>query len=237
MPELSIVIPAYNEARTIARLLERVLRVSVPGGTEIIVVDDGSHDETPSILASFGGRVRVLTHPKNRGKGAGVRTGFAHAQGKYVVVQDADLEYDPEDLREMLDLANRENAQAVYGSRRLPPTHGERKRGALRYYLGGVILTGITNLLYGTRITDEPTCYKMIERSLLERIPLSSEGFEFCPEITAKIARLGIPIYEVPISYDPRSSAEGKKIRAKDGIIAIWTLAKYRVLPARTLQK
>lgn len=228
--KLSIVIPAYNEERTIAALLDRVLALDLaPIEKEIIVVNDGSKDGTADVLKKYADRVIFEVHEKNRGKGAGVRTGFAKATGEYVVVQDADLEYNPEDFRSMISFAQNNNAPVVFGSRWLPHPEGGQRRGSFRYYLGGQVLTWLTNLLYGTRITDEPTCYKMMHRDVLSRISLSAEGFEFCPEITAKIARLGIPIAEVPIRYAPRSLDEGKKIRAWDGAIAIWTLLKNRI--------
>ena len=227
--KLSIVIPSYNEERTLATLLDRVLALDLaPALTEVIVVDDGSEDTTPEILKRYADQITVLTHPANRGKGAAVRSGFGKATGDYVVVQDADLEYNPEDFQLMLDAACRLDARAVYGSRVLGMEQFGNKHGRLHFFWGGLCLTWITNVLYGTRITDEPTCYKMIRRDVLNRITLTSEGFEFCPEITAKIARRGIVIHEVPIRYAPRSTSDGKKIRFRDGIIAIWTLLKYR---------
>jgi glycosyltransferase involved in cell wall biosynthesis len=227
--KLSIVIPAYNEERTVATLLDKVLAIDLsPVEKEIIVVNDGSRDGTGAVLKKYADRVVVMTHEKNRGKGASVRTGFSKATGDYVVVQDADLEYNPVDFRAMLAFAQKNNAPVVFGSRWLPHPEGGQRRGSFRYYLGGQVLTLLTNFLYGTRITDEPTCYKMMHRDVLSRITLSAEGFEFCPEITAKIARLGIPIVEVPIRYAPRSLEEGKKIRPRDGLIAIWTLIKNR---------
>jgi dolichol-phosphate mannosyltransferase len=228
---LSIVIPAYNEEATLEALLERVHTLDLfPIEKEIIIVNDGSRDRTleiASVYATNHQNITVLSHEHNRGKGAAVRTGFAHATGEYVVVQDADLEYDPNDFRAMLALAQEKNAGAVYGSRRLPLPGQPQKRGKWYYYLGGVTLTYLANIIYDTRITDEPTCYKMIRGDVLKEIPLVSNGFEFCPEITAKIAKRGIYIYEVPIHYNPRDKAHGKKIRAQDGIIAIWTLLRY----------
>ena len=227
--KLSIVIPAYNEERTIGALLDQVLSLELsPVEKEVIVVNDGSHDRTAESLKRYADRVTILTHPKNRGKGAAVRTGFAKATGDYVVVQDGDLEYTPTDFHMMLTYAREHNASVVYGSRWLPHPEGGQKRGGFGFYLGGQVLTKLTNVLYGTHITDEPTCYKMIRRDVLSRMTLTSEGFEFCPEITAKIARLGETIHEVPIRYAPRSAADGKKIRLRDGLVAIWTLIKYR---------
>lgn len=226
---LSIVVPTYNEERTIAQLLDRVLAVDLsPTSKEIIVVNDGSSDGTAAVLERYKDRVIVLTHPKNRGKGAAVRTGFEKATGDFVVVQDADLEYNPEDFRTMLAHAMTHNSRVVYGSRILPRPEGGQSQGGFFFYLGGRVLSLLTNILYGTHITDEPTCYKMIRRDVLQKISLTAEGFEFCPEITAKIARLRIPIEEVPIQYAPRSVSEGKKIRLRDGVIAIWTLLKNR---------
>lgn len=228
---LSIVIPAYNEEKTISELLARVSALDLfPNEKEIIVVNDGSRDRTleiASIYATNHSNITVLSHETNLGKGAAVRTGFAHATGEYVVVQDADLEYEPNDFRAMLALAQEKNAGAVYGSRRLPLPGQATERGKWYYYLGGVVLTYLANIIYDTRITDEPTCYKMVRGDVLKDITLTADGFEFCPEITAKIAKRGVYIYEVPIHYHPRTAAEGKKIRAQDGVIAIWTLLRY----------
>ena len=226
--KLSIVIPTYNEAATVGVLIDHVLAVRGLPKKEIIVVDDGSIDNTDEILKKYEDRVIVERHPKNRGKGAAVRTGFARATGEYVVVQDADLEYDPTDLACMVAYAKEHNAPVVYGSRRLPLPDSKVRRGAWYYYLGGLGVTIATNLLYNTRLTDEPTCYKMIARDVLSKITLEQDDFAFCPEVTAKIAKLGIPIVEIPIHYSPRTSTEGKKIRFKDGFIALWTLLKYR---------
>jgi hypothetical protein len=145
-----------------------------------------------------------------------------------MVVQDADLEYNPADFREMIKLADEKDAQVVYGSRRLGLVKKKNPSAGWFYHLGGTFLTISTNFLYGTKITDEPTCYKMVSKNVLSRINLKANGFEFCPELTAKIARLKIPIFETPISYYPRNKKEGKKIRLKDGIVAIWTLIKYK---------
>lgn len=227
---LSIIIPAYNEERTLAALLEKVLALDLsPVHKEIIVVDDGSTDRTAQVARSFAGKVTLLSHEKNKGKGAAVRTGFAHARGEYVVVQDADLEYEPEDLRKMLAVAIEQNAPVIYGSRNLPYDGIPPKRGGLSFYLGGVFLTWLTNFLYGTNITDEPTCYKMVRGDVLKRLSLTANGFEFCPEITAQLALLPVPIIEVPIRYNPRTSGEGKKIRPKDGIIAVRVLVENRL--------
>jgi glycosyltransferase involved in cell wall biosynthesis len=223
---LSIVIPTYNEAKTLPVLLKRVLALSL--NKEVIVVDDGSTDGTSEFLKEFGSAIHVIVHPRNRGKGAAVRSGIARAAGEYVVVQDADLEYDPEDLKRMFTEVTKHNYSALFGSRRLALPHEKTRRGAWYYYLGGLGITWFANLLYGVRLTDEPTCYKMMKREVLEKMALRSEGFEFCPEVTAKLTRLEVPIHEMPIHYYPRSRFEGKKIRAKDGFIALWTLLRYR---------
>jgi glycosyltransferase involved in cell wall biosynthesis len=220
---LSVVIPAYNEIRTIAEIVERVH--SLPVDKEIIIVDDGSTDGTREWLRENAGeRFKPVFHERNRGKGAAVRTGVQHASGDLVVVQDADLEYDPGDLVKMMALFEDPETQVVYGSRIL--SHSEMSY--LRYWLGGRLVTLCTNLLFGSRLTDEPTCYKMFRRELIQSIELEGDGFEFCPEVTGKVLRRGIAIKEIPIRYYPRSIEEGKKIRFKDGLIAIWTLLKVR---------
>lgn len=227
--KLSIIIPAYNEKGTIREILKMIDEVDVGADKEVIVIDDGSIDGTADILIDYRDRYKIIFHDRNRGKGAAIRTGLESATGDYIVIQDADLEYDPNDLKKMLSHAMDKNAEVVYGSRRL----GKRKSptAGWSYYLGGIFLTYVTNFLYGTRITDEATCYKMISKKVMDKIELSSVGFEFCPEITAKIARLKIPIEEVSISYNPRSKKEGKKIKKiRDGSIAIWTLIKHRII-------
>ena len=214
--------PVFNEEKTAAEMIRRVREL--PLDVELIVVDDGSTDSTPRVLAGTPGIDRLLVHEHNRGKGAAIRTGLAHATGDVVVVQDADLEYDPKDFIPMLEALEKGPAKVIYGSRIL----GRNPMSRPSFYLGGRLLSLLTNLLYGTRITDEPTCYKMFRREVLERIDLRCEGFEFCPEVTAKIARLGYEIAEVPIRYRPRAIREGKKIRWRDGWIAIRTLVKLR---------
>lgn len=224
--KLSIVIPTYNEAKTIETVLMRVEEADLGVEKEIIVVDDGSFDESKLVLRRHIGKpnYEIIFHHRNQGKGAALRTGFEKATGDYVVVQDADLEYDPEDFKRMIAKIKETGAKAVYGSRTLV----RNPKGGFFYDIGGHFLSFLTNLLYGTKITDEPTCYKMFEAELLRGIPLNCTGFEFCPEITAKVARMGVSIYEVPISYTPRSVKDGKKIKFRDGVIAIWTLIKYR---------
>lgn len=227
-PRLSAVMPVFNERDTLTEIAARVLRL--PVALELLVVDDGSTDGSGAIadtLAAGDPRVTVI-HQRNSGKGAAVRAGIQAARGDVVVIQDADLEYDPADLLEMLDVMDHLGTPVVYGSRRLK----HRSRSVQwKYYYGGVIVTAVTNLLYGSRLTDEPTCYKMWRRELIQSIPLESEGFEFCAEVTAKVLRHGYDIPEVQIHYDPRTAAEGKKIRVRDGWLTVVTLLKYRLMP------
>lgn len=236
MPTLSILIPAFNEARTIRQILEKVRAVDLGGiHKEIVVVDDGSTDGTWDILRVLDWpELIALRHEANAGKGRAIRTGLARATGDFLIVQDADLEYDPADYPRLLAPLISGEALAVYGSR-------FASAGALDNYpwthrIGVRFLNGLARLLYGVRLTDEATCYKAFARHAVADIPLDCERFEFCPEITAKIARKGIAIREVPISFNPRTAAEGKKIRWRDGWTAAQTLWKYRRWrPAKTL--
>lgn len=224
--KLSVIIPCYNEAATLAQILDRVLEAQVPGfEKEIILVDDSSRDESRAIARSFVNQgVLVLSQAVNRGKGAAVRAGIARATGDLVLIQDADLEYDPGDYAALLTPFQDPKVMVVYGSR----IRGGDNRSYQRYYWGGRLLTVVTNLLYGCRLTDEATGYKVIRREILGTFELVCDGFDFCPELTAKLLRHGHNIHEVPIRYSPRSFEEGKKIRWWDGLLAIWTLLKYR---------
>ncbi len=229
---LSIIIPAYNEEKTIAELLQRVLDADLGEGIdrELIVVNDCSTDSTGRIVQSFiaahpQATITYLAHDRNQGKGMAVRTGIQAVTGDYVVMQDADLELDPNDFARMLPHLLSGQYRVVYGSRFLAE---ENSHTYFSYQLGGKFLSVMTNLLYDQRITDEPTCYKMFDAGLLKSIPLDCKGFEFCPEVTAKVSRLGYKIKEVPIRYYPRSIEEGKKLRLRDGLKAIGTLLKYR---------
>ncbi|MBU2219908.1 glycosyltransferase family 2 protein [Patescibacteria group bacterium] len=228
--KLSIIIPVFNEKNTVAEILKRIEAADLGVDKEIIIVDDFSTDGTREILKSYEKKYRVLYHEKNQGKGRALRSGFTQASGDWAVVQDADLEYDPNDFKIMLEKARETGAAVIYGSRLFDRKYHyfEGRYSGHIYALGGIFLTWLTNFLYGTKITDEPTCYKMIKMNLLKSIDLECERFEFCPEITAKIAKRGIKIEEVPINYYPRHKNEGKKINWKDGIEAIWTLLKYK---------
>jgi dolichol-phosphate mannosyltransferase len=229
---LSVVMPVYNEKNTLTEILNKVK--AVPVKKEIIIVDDGSTDGTRQILKDIKAEnIKVIFHERNQGKGAAIKTGLREATGNVVIIQDADLEYDPMDYLKLIPLIQSGEAQVVFGSRTL----GSKERSYHRYHWGGQFVTFVANLLYGLKITDEPTCYKMFRKEVMEQIKLDCIGFEFCPEVTAKVARLGYTIHEVPVSYHPRSFKEGKKIKWKDGLIAIWTLLKYRFLPMHKIVK
>lgn len=225
--KLSVIVPVFNEEKTIRALLEEVL--DVPEAAEIIVINDGSTDGTGTILSSFAmehvKRVKILKHGSNRGKGAAIRTALAEVTGDLVIIQDADLEYSPSEYVKLIEpFLNDGNTQVVYGSRNLV----KNPRSYNSFYLGGVFLSKLTNFLYGSRITDESTCYKVFRTKLIKGMGLQCEGFEFCPEVTAKTLRRNIQILEVPISYRPRLKSEGKKINWVDGVKAIWWLIKFR---------
>lgn len=234
-PSLSVVIPAYNEEKTMGRVLERVR--AVPVVSQIVVVDDCSSDNTRVIAQQFavtehngvGAKpvpLVVVRHETNQGKGASIVTGLARATGDVVIVQDADLEYEPEQFVDLLRLIAEENADVVYGSRFRGSVAGMR----LPNLAANKILTLLANVLFGARITDEATCYKMFRRSVLAGLTLRSRRFDFCPEVTAKVRKAGFVIREVPIRYRARTQAEGKKIAWTDGVAAIWALIKYRFI-------
>lgn len=194
---------------------------------EIILIDDGSKDGSRELLGKLSEAdlsLKVILHEKNQGKGAALKTGFVAATGDYVIVQDADLEYDPEDYHKLLKPINDGKATVVYGSR----FTGEHRNMNYKHWLGNKFLTFLTNVLYDTTLSDMETCYKVIPRELLQNIKLRANRFDFEPEITAKILKTGVRIYEVPISYAGRESNEGKKISWKDGLPALWSLIKYR---------
>jgi dolichol-phosphate mannosyltransferase len=223
---LSVIIPVFNEASSIEQVIRNVQGVALP--IEIIVVDDGSTDGTDRVLRGLAAipGLTVLRHQHNRGKGAAIRTALTVASGEFVVIQDADLEYDPRDLPALAAPLMAGETDVAYGVRRTDCA----ARGLMLFF-GARMLTVLTNLLYGCRIHDEATCYKAFRRSLLDRITLERDGFDFCPEVTAKVCRLGERICEVPISYSPRAASEGKKLRLRDGFDAVAALLRYRVEP------
>ncbi len=222
-PLVSVIVPVYNEERTIATLIERLK--AAPFRKEIIVVDDCSKDKTPEILASIPDII-VVRHPQNRGKGAAIRTGLEHASGEIIIIQDADLEYDPNEIPKVVAPIIAGKAQVVYGSRFF---RGLPKEMPFPNKVANVILAWAVRLLFFYRLTDEATCYKAFRTELLRSYNLKCERFEFCPEVTAKTLRRGIPIVEVELTnYRPRTKRDGKKIRWTDGLEAIQTLIRYR---------
>lgn len=226
---LSIIMPVYNEKNTIKEILRRVRNAELADGfdREIIVVDDGSTDGTADILGiEADSVVRVMTHKLNSGKGSAIRTALEKARGDLIIIQDADLEYDPDEYRTLMSPILKNKATVVYGSR----FTGERRNMLFWHYVGNRGLSLVTNILYNTTISDMETCYKVFTREALEGVAIKANRFNFEPEITAKILRKGIRIYEVPISYSGREFDEGKKISWRDGFSALWTLFKYRIV-------
>ena len=241
--KLSVIVPVYNEKNTVKKIIEDIR--AVPVFKEILVVDDGSTDGTHAILMAQYAKdrdVKLLFHEKNSGKGSALRTGIAAVSGDIVIVQDADLEYDPKDFLPILAKFNEPGVDVVYGTRfrgmgplnfirrwfanRFLGAHHEIKQFHL--FFGVQLLNLLANVLYGAGITDEATCYKAFRRQVLQQIRLRCRGFEFCPEVTAKVRKIGCKIHEVPISYHPRTTRERKKLNWGHGVEAIFTLIKYR---------
>lgn len=242
---LSIIIPAYNEGANIGRVLDKVLRVVLPFGIEkeIILVDDGSTDNTVTEIENFIAHhaatrtntnlvagsaafenIILLRHNINIGKGMAIRTALLRVTGQFVVIQDADDELDPADIAKMLREMVNQNLPVLYGSR----FSDNIRRGEPFFYYGNRFLAKLVNILYRQNITDEATCYKMFRTEIIKHLPLRSRGFEFCPEVTARVSKLGVKIKEIPIAYYPRSRQQGKKLRLCDGLKAAWYLLKYR---------
>ena len=227
--KLSVIIPVYNERRTLQEVLARVARA--PMAKEVIVVDDGSDDGTRKILerlsedSGFPDELRIFFHSRNRGKGAAVRTGMAQATGDWILIQDADLEYDPSDYPQLLAPLLDGHADVVYGSRFMD---GAGQTRYFQHYLANRFLTFVANLLTNQNLSDMETGYKVFRREVLDGIRLRSNGFEIEPEITVKLTREGYRIHEIPISYNSRSYREGKKITWMDGLKALWALVRYR---------
>ena len=224
---LSILIPVYNEKATLLELLRRVESVPLSVGKEIVIVDDGSTDGTRELLAGLGTRAKVVLHERNRGKGAALRTALAHATGDFTIIQDADLEYDPADYAGLLVPMLDGRADVVYGSRFLGGPH---RVLFFWHYAANVFFTLLTNILYNINLTDMGTCYKLFVTEKLKAIPLASERFGIEAELTAKICKRHLRLYEAPISYSGRTFEEGKKIAWTDGFSYLWCLLRYRVL-------
>ncbi len=223
--KLTVLIPIYNEIHTIREIIKRVQETDL--ADEILLVDDGSTDGTRDILDELNGQgaIRVILHEKNRGKGAAVRTGIENATGDVLLIQDADLEYDPRDYPALLKPIEEGLSDVVYGSRFL----GAPRRVAMFWHMvANKLLTLMTNILYNTILTDMETGYKVFRKEVIEGVPLHAKRFEFEPEFTAKILKRGVRIFEVPISFNPRDYEEGKKIGLSDAFEAVWALIKYR---------
>jgi glycosyltransferase involved in cell wall biosynthesis len=222
---LSVIVPVYNERNTVAEIIRRIRTMKVPLDLQVIVVDDGSADGTDKVLSALeDSTVLVISHEVNQGKGAAIRTGLSAAKGDLIIIQDADLEYDPDDWPRLFDPIFKGRARVVYGSR----FTGERKNMLPSHWIGNRFLTLATNILYRTTLSDMETCYKLFDRRVLEGITIKSNRFDFEPEITAKVLRRGHRIYEVPISYAGREPSEGKKISWRDGFGALFALVRYR---------
>jgi glycosyltransferase involved in cell wall biosynthesis len=222
---LTVIMPVFNERATVAEVVRRMRAVELPLTLQIIAVDDGSSDGSDKVLGAIeDSTVRVLRHKQNQGKGAAIRTGLVEARGDLVLIQDSDLEYDPNDWPKLLDPILRGKARVVYGSR----FTGERKNMLPLHWVGNRLLSLVTNVLYSSTLSDMETCYKLFDAQVLEGLRIVSNRFEFEPEITAKVLRRGHRIYEVPISYAGREHDEGKKITWRDGVGALKTLVKYR---------
>ena len=231
---ISVIMPAFNEEQTLEQVVKAVSLLPIE--KQLIVVNDGSTDGTYKVLeelrAPYG--LTIVHCEENRGKGFAIRSGLPHVKGEIVVIQDADMELDPADLTELVKPLEKQNVHVVYGSRFL----NGRGNASLHNFIANRILATYTNLLYGCRITDESTGYKAFSTELITGLDLTCEGFEFCPEVTAKILRAGYCIYEVPVAYFPRTKKQGKKLRFwSDGFFAAWTLLKYRFISETELFK
>ncbi|MFA6030805.1 MAG: glycosyltransferase family 2 protein [Elusimicrobiota bacterium] len=228
IPRLSVLIPVYNEEATVAELVRRVRAVELPLEKEIVAVDDASTDGTPAVLAGLAGPDLVLVrHDRNRGKGAAVRTAADRASGDLLLVQDADLEYDPRDYARLLEPLLDGRADVVYGSRFLGGPH---RVLFFWHYAANLFFTFLTDILYNVNLSDMGVCYKVFRADILRGFRLREDGFGFEPEVTAKVCKRKLRLYEVPISYSGRTYSEGKKISWRDGFVYLWCLLRYRVM-------
>lgn len=226
MTKLSIIIPIYNEKKTLLEIIKRVeMADALNLKKEIILVDDGSNDGTREMLKNLEEKYLVIYHAKNQGKGAALKTGFQKSTGDIILIQDADLEYNPQNYPRLLRPILENKTDVVYGSRALQKNPHLNKGN----YYGAKIISWLTNVFYGSHLTDVYTCYKVFKTSILKKVELESRGFDFEQEITSKILKVGYGIVEVPIDYSPRGFGAGKKIKAKDGLIAVWKIIKYRL--------
>ena len=227
--KLTIIIPAYNEINTIQEIIDKIFNIKI--NKQIILVDDCSSDGTKEVIIRNKNKIdKIIFHDFNRGKGAAIKSAQEFVQGEYVVIQDADLEYDPEDLNSLLFEIENKRSKVVYGSRVLSNIQNKKSQNfshGLRIY-GNIFLTKLSNLINSQNLTDAHTCYKMFDSNLFKSIKLEENDFSFCPEITTKISLLNIDILEIAINYNGRSYEQGKKIKANDGFKAIWTLIKYK---------
>ncbi|MDN5327577.1 MAG: hypothetical protein PWP03_215 [Candidatus Woesearchaeota archaeon] len=228
---VSIIVPVYNEEKTVGKVINSLLELKPDNfNTEIIIINDGSTDNTKKAIFKFKDRrnIKIIEHKENQGKGAAVRDGIKVSKGDIIIIQDADLEYEPQEIIKCINPILQGKAKVVYGSRFLSKDNVKRiiDHGSIIFYLGNKIVTFFTNLCFNTRLTDEATCYKTFESSIIKSIKIESSGFEWEPEVTAKILKQGIKIKEVPIKYNPR--IKGKKIKYRDGIKAILTILKYK---------
>lgn len=225
MKKLSIIIPVYNEINTLEKILKIVDSIKILVEKEIIIVDDFSTDGSRELIKTFNEKYKVIFHDKNKGKGAAIHSGLKFATGDYTIIQDADLEYDPNEYVKLIKEIKNGKYKIIYGSRNLKNNLRFKKS----YYYGGKFITFVTNFLYKSRLTDVNTCYKLFKTDILKSFNLEQEGFSFCEEATAKALKKGYKIKEVPINYYPRKFDEGKKIRMVDGLKAITTLLKYKL--------
>ena len=229
MIKLTIIIPVYNEIKTIEKLIKKILKINI--NKQLIIVDDGSSDGTELILQKYKNRIdKLITHKKNRGKGAAIKSGQKYVKGKYIGIQDADLEYDPRDLKKIVNEMDKKNLRVMYGSRVLKKNKFKNTQNfthVIRIW-GNVFLTKASNFFNRQKLTDAHTCYKVFDSKIFKKIQLKEKGFSFCPEITTKISMMNINIEEFPINYIGRTYEQGKKITAFDGIDALYVLAKYR---------
>ncbi|MFN8299310.1 MAG: glycosyltransferase family 2 protein [Chitinophagales bacterium] len=225
--KLSVIMPVYNEKKTIREIIAKVM--AVPIEIELVIVDDGSTDGTRDILKEYEGKpnIKVVYHQQNKGKTGAIKTGIPYTTGEIISIQDGDLETDPNDFVKLTEPIKKGEASVVYGSRYLNRTE---KSMYFAYKFGARFLSWVVNILYCQRITDEATCYKVFKADILKQIPLEYNRFEFCPEVTAKVSKMGYKIKELPMNYYPRSFDEGKKMNWRDGVKALWVLIKFRFL-------